>query len=162
MTTSPAPRGWHVARWGPLGWTETGLKLAAAAVGVIALIVALQDPIDWAGPARGAQVGILGALAIGLTFAIADRIIEREIVSMVVILILVAGHWCMVVALETSNEVEALLAIFAGLMLVGELVKLGFLANSDFRVRDLPRGLLFALTGIYAAGYLLLLLLIPL
>lgn len=160
-TDAAAPRRWHLANWGALGWTETTLKLAAAAVGVAALVVALGDPVDWAGPARGGQVGILGALSIGLTVAIADRVIEREISSLVFVLVLAAAHWCMVIALEINAGVEPLLGAFAGLMLVGELVKVTFLAASDFTVRDLPRGLLLALTSIYAFGYALLLILIP-
>lgn len=160
-TDAAAPRRWHLANWGALGWTETALKLTAAVIGVAALVVALGDPLDWAGPARGGQVGILGALAIGLTVAIADRVMEREILALVFVLVLAAAHWCMVIALGISAGVEPLLGAFAGLMLAGELVKLTFLATSDFTVRDLPRGLLFALTSIYAIGYAFLLILIP-
>ncbi len=161
MSTGSVGRRWHVADWGALGWTETALKLAAAVIGVVALVVALGDPIDWAGPARGAQVGILAALSLGLTFAIFDRVIERELISLGFVVAMVVGHWCMVVALEINGGVEPLLGAFAGLMLAGELVKLAFLATSDFTVRDFPRGFLFALTGIYVVGYAFLLVLIP-
>lgn len=159
MTARATSRGWHLGTWGSLGWAETALKLAAAGVAIAALLVALGGSIDWAGPARGGQVGVLAALAIGLTFAIVDRVIEREIIAFAFILVNVAAHWAMVVAVEISTDIGALVVTFAALILAGDLVKLRFLAASGFTVRDLPRGLLFALTGIYAAGYVLILVL---
>ena len=104
-------------------------------------------------------MGILAALAVGLTVAIVDRVIEREVIALVFVIVNAAAHWCMAIAVEISADVGALLVAFALLMLAGDLVKLGFLATSDFTVRDLPRGMLFTLTGIYVVGYVVLLLL---
>ena len=43
-------------------------------------------------------------------------------------------------------------------MPAGDLVKPGFLARMGYRVRDLPRAVPLALTGAYAAGYAVLIL----
>ena len=49
-------------------------------------------------------------------------------------------------------------AFFLSLMLAGDLVKMLFIAvHRDFTVRDVPRIVLYALTGVYVAGYALIL-----
>jgi hypothetical protein len=42
-------------------------------------------------------------------------------------------------------------------MLVGDLLKLVFLAVSDFTVRDTPRSVLYGLTLVYVVGYIVIL-----
>jgi hypothetical protein len=55
----------------------------------------------------------------------------------------------MVFALHTVAGPGALLPTFAGLMLIGDLVKLVFLRVRDFAVRDTPRAALHGLTLVY-------------
>lgn len=156
MTGAPR-RDWHVGRWGPLGWLETALKGAGIVVGVAALVTTLGRSADGAGGLRLAQVVLLAALSVGLLAAVADRLLEREIVGMAFIPFMLAGHVSMTVALARDGDLGGYVVAFGALMLAGDLVKVGFLATSDFRVRDLPRVVPIALTGAYAAGYAALL-----
>ena len=150
-------RGWRAADWGPLGWAETLLKGAGVIVGAGALVAAgVAGLPDGAGGARLAQVVMLGVLSMGLVAGIADRIVQREAVSMAFILLMNAGHWSMTVALAGSAGVGEALLAFAALMLAGDLVKLAFIARTGFRVRDLPRRTLVGLTAAYATGYAVL------
>jgi hypothetical protein len=156
---SGSARGpWRVGEWGPLGWLETALKAGGVGVGVAALLTALERPVDGPEGLRLAQVILLGVLSAGLVAAIADRVVEREVIGMAFIPLMLAGHVCMTVALARDGDLGGFVVAFGALMLAGDLVKLAFLATSGFRVRDLPRAAVFGLTGAYAAGYAALLL----
>lgn len=65
----------------------------------------------------------------------------------------------MVVALVGEPGPGGLLLGFAGLMLLGDLVKLVFLWVHDFSVRETPKVALYELTLAYVVGYLVILLL---
>jgi hypothetical protein len=151
-------RGWHVGDWSALGWVETALKAGAIGVGIAALLTATGRPIDWAGGPRLAQAIILAALSLGLVAATADRLAEREAIAMAFVLFNNVGHWCMTVAVARDPDVGGFLIAFSALMLAGDLVKIGWLARSGYRVRDLSPAVPFVLTGAYAAGYLALIL----
>lgn len=151
-------RSWHVGSWPALAWAETALKALGIGVGVAALLTALDAPVDGAGGPRLAAVVILAVLSLGLVAAIADRVAEREVVGVVFILAMNAGHWCMTVALA-RDEVAGFLVAFAALMLAGDLVKLAFLARSGFTVRAVPRAVVYGLTASYAVAYAALILL---
>jgi hypothetical protein len=154
---SGARAPWRVGEWGLLGWTETVLKGAGAGVGLAAGATALGAPADGPSGVRWAQVAVLAALSLGLVVAIADRLLEREVVGMAFIPLMVAGHLGMTVALARDPGADTALVAFAALMLAGDLVKLIFLVTTGFRVRDVPRGAVLGLTGAYAAGYAALL-----
>ncbi len=156
----PASKEWHVARWPLLAWLETAIKLGAIAVGVVALVQALsRGSFGLPGGLRLVQLIVLAVLSLGLLAAIFDRLAEREVVAMVFVLLNNLGHWGMVVALVTTAGPGSLLPIFAGLMLLGDAVKLVFLRVHDFQVRDTPQTVLYGLTSIYVVGYLVVLLL---
>jgi MFS superfamily sulfate permease-like transporter len=148
-----AAPAWHVADWGPLGWTETVLKTVGAGVGVAALLTALDRPADGASGARLVEVVLLGVLCVALLAGIADRFAQREVVGMVFILVMNAGHLAMAVALGRDPDVGGYLIAFCALMLAGDLVKLAFLARSGFTVRSVPRAAVFGLTGAFALVY---------
>lgn len=158
--TEKTGKKWYVAQWPPLAWLETGIKLVAIVVGLVALIQALSSGV-LALPSglRLAQWAVLGLLSLGLLAAIADRVVEREIVAMVFVILNNLGHWGMVIALASEPGPGVLLPLFAGLMLAGDVVKLVFLKAHDFEVRNTPRAVLFGLTSAYVVGYLVLLLL---
>lgn len=138
--------------WGLLGWLETAIKWAALSLGIGALVGTLGDRADGPSGARLAQVVILAVLTAGLVAGIADRLIDREIVGIVFVPAMAAGHLCMAVALARA-EIDEALVVFCALMLAGEAVKLAFLATSGFRVRALPPAAVYGLTWAYAAGY---------
>lgn len=159
-STGRPARGWHVAKWPPLAWLETVIKLAAIVIGIIALVQAQSSgtyglPSGW----RLAQFIILALLSLGLVAAIFDRLAEREIVAMVFVLLNNLGHWGMVVALASEPGPGWMLVAFAALMLLGDLAKIVFLRVHNFSVRDTSQAVLYALTSVYAVGYLVILLL---
>jgi hypothetical protein len=157
---SSQPRRWHVAAWPPLAWLETVIKLAALIIGIITLIGVIGDgAFDLPGGARLAQTIILAVLALGLVAAIFDRWIEREIVAMAFVIVNNLGHWGMVIALASGQDLGAALNAFCALMLLGDAVKLVFLRIHQFSVRDVPRPVLYGLTLFFVAGYALLLVL---
>ncbi len=151
---------WHVTAWPPLAWLETAIKLVALAIGVFVFVNALDGgPFELPGGVALAQMVVLALLSLGLVAAIGDRLIEREIIAMAFVIVNNLGHWSMVLALGLGVTGHAV-ALFATLMLAGDLVKLLFIATTrDFTVRDLPRIMLYALTGVYVAGYALIVLL---
>ncbi len=156
-----APPPWHVGDWGPLGWAETALKTAGVLVGIAALLTASDHAPDGASGARLVAVVILAVLSLGLVAGIADRLAGRELVGLLFILGMVAGHVAMTVALARDGGLGGYLAAFAALMLAGDLVKLVFLRTTGFRVRSVPPAAVYGLTATYAAAYVVLLILAP-
>jgi hypothetical protein len=156
--TAPNPK-WLLARWSGLAWLETVVKLAALSCAMVALIRTSGTTPSFPSDLALVQWITLLVLALGLLVAIYDRLLEREIGAMVFVIINILGHWGMLFALTRQPGPGWLLPLFAGLMLLGDLVKLIFLRTSDFRVRDTPKSVLYGLTAIYAAGYGLILLL---
>ncbi len=152
-----APHSWHFARWPLLAWLETIIKLAALAVGIAASFSALSaGNIAFPAGLRLVQFVILLILSLGLIAAIFDRIADREIIAMVFVVVNNLGHWGMVLGLAAGSE---RLLLFAGLMLVGDLVKLWFIRVHHFTVREFSPRVLYALTLFYVGGYSLLILL---
>ena len=173
--TAPAKQ-WYVGNWTGLGWLETGIKLIAHVVAFVALIWAIRgtDFRFWGGM-YDLRVIILAIMALGLTFAIADRYVEKETIAMIFVISNVIAHWGMVYALWRQpcscglllliNYQPQfllpwqLLPIFAALMLLGDLVKIVFLLRTKFTVRGYSSRVLVYLTGGYAIGYAVLLVL---
>jgi hypothetical protein len=158
MSQSPtSSRSWHIAHWPLLAWLETIIKLAALTIGIIAGINALSVG-GFALPTglQLAQFVILLVLSLGLIAAIFDRIADREIIAMIFVVVNNVGHWGMLLGLATGSEY---LLWFAGLMLLGDLVKLWFIRMHDFTVRDYAPRILYILTLVYVGGYMLLVLL---
>jgi hypothetical protein len=163
MSDSPTPaetRQWYVYHWPLLAWLETIIKLGAIFLGILALLQTLAGgTFVLPRGLRLAQFIILAFLSLGLVAAILDRLVEREIVAMIFVVLNNLGHWGMVIALATKPGPGALLPAFAALMLAGDLVKLVFLKVHGFSVRDTPNAVLYGLTSVYVVGYLVILLL---
>jgi hypothetical protein len=158
--SQPPGKRWYVAKWPPLAWLETVIKLVALAFGVTALADALSSAeFALPGDMRLAQLILMTILSLGLVAAIFDRFVERELVAMGFVILNNLGHWGMVLALASEQGPGSRLVPFAGLMLLGDLVKLIFLRAHDFQVRDTPRSVLYGLTLFYVVGYVLLLML---
>jgi len=158
MTVNDASKKWHVANWSLLGWLETGIKLIAFVAALVALITALSSGTFTApSGAHLIQVIVLSVLSLGLTAGIVDRYNQREIIAMGFILLNNIAHWGMVYALLTIPAPASLLLIFAGLMLVGDLVKIYWLRVSGYTQGGYPQSVLYGLTGIYVVGYIIIL-----
>ena len=156
MTTKPAVK-WHIAKWPPLAWLETIIKLVALIIGISVGVTALAVG-EFALPTgtRLAQFIILIILSLGLIMAIFDRIADREIIAMIFVVLNNLGHWGMVLGLAAGSE---WLLWFASFMLLGDLVKLLFIRVNRFTVRDFTPRILYALTVFHLGGYALLILL---
>jgi len=152
---------WYVAEWSPLAWLETGMKAIALTLGITAAVRALSGGgLVLPGGMRLAQLVVQGLLSLGLIAAIFNRLMEREIVAMLFVIVNNLGHWGVVLALASEVGPGRLLFGFAGLMLLGDLVKLAFLlTHPEFTVRDAPRSALYGLTLLYVVGYAVILIL---
>lgn len=171
MSDAVCPRSrtaWHIASWPLLAWLETAIKLVAIVLGTMAFVEARFGGVMWqAGMAavwrpdyaRLAQWIILFILSLGLLVAILDRVREREVVAMLLVILKNLGHWGMVFALASKPGPGGLLVGFAGLMLLGDLVKLVSPRLHDFAVCDAPRAVPYDLTLIYVVGYAAILIL---
>lgn len=153
----PVPKTWHITRWPALAWLETIIKLAALVIGIAAGLNALAgSSLAFPQGIQLAQFSILAILSLGLVAAIFDRLADKEIVAMIFVIINNLGHWGMVLGLAAGAE---RLLPFAGLMLLGDLVKIGFIRVHKFTVREFSPKILYALTLFYVVGYALLILL---
>ena len=160
MTNLSSAKVWHVAKWPPLAWLETAVKLVALGIGVGTAVAALANP-TFAFPTglRLGQFILLVLLSLGLVAAIFDRLADRELIAMAFVVLNNLGHWGMVLALATASDLGRTVWLFAGLMLLGDLVKLWFIKAANFTVRDFPQRTLYVLTTVYVVGYLVLLVL---
>ena len=148
------PRSWHFADWPPLAWLETVIKLFAL---LLAILTAYRGIQRWTFEFPTGLVLvewiIMLLLSLGLTLAILDRIQNREILAMGFVIVNNIGHWGLTYTLMTDPGPGSLLAVFAGLMLLGDLVKLLFIRIHTFKVRDVPKSVLYGLTAFYVVGY---------
>jgi len=141
---------WHVARWGMAGWVETAIKLVA----IFFAITAALDDGAWAVPAsHRLAFWTLSAVTIAYVVAVADRWIDRELVALAFVLAMIAGHASLVYAMGRAEWPARPVRVFAGLMLLGDLVKLATFVHTGTRVRDLPRAVPIAMTAVLAALY---------
>jgi hypothetical protein len=146
---------WHVARWGTLGWIETGFKSCAFLCAYAALATSITTA--WLAPrgVRVAELVLIGIATVGLLAAIGDRLLEREIVAMVFVCFNNLAHMALFASLVTTAGPGGLLTAFAVLMTCGELVKLQFLRSTGFTVRNTPTSIVIGLTTAYAVVYAL-------
>jgi hypothetical protein len=147
-------RRWHTSTWPPLAWAETAIKSLAIVAAVTALATAITDPA----PPRLQGIHLvplvlLGLLSVGITAAIIDRWIERERVAMVFVLLNNIGHWSAFTALLLSPDPQPWIAVYAALMLVGDLVKIAFIVRHGFSVRGASPRTLIGGVLLFVLGY---------
>ena len=155
MTLARQTTRWHVARWGTLGWIETGVKSAAFVCAYVAVATSIMT--GWSTPrgVRVAELVLIGIATLGLLAAIGDRLLEREIVAMVFVCFNNVAHLALLTSLATTDGPGRLLTAFALLMMCGELVKIRFLYSTGFTVRNAPASIVIGLTAAYALVYAL-------
>jgi hypothetical protein len=153
VSASPDRAAWHVAGWGTLGWIETGIKSVAFLCAYAALATSITT--GWSIP-RGVRVAefvLIGVATLGLLAAIGDRLLEREVVSMVFVVFNDVAHLALLASLVTTAGPGRLLTAFTVLMTCGELVKIRFLRSTGFTVRNTPTSVVIGLTAAYALLY---------
>ena len=155
MNASREAADWHVARWGALGWIETGVKSCAFVCAYVALASSIST--RWSTPrgVRIVELVLIGIATLGLMAAIGDRLLERETVAMVFVCFNNLAHLALLVSLLTTAGPGRLLTAFALLMICGELVKIRFLHSTGFTVRNTPTATVIGLTAAYALVYAL-------
>lgn len=155
MNRSRGAAAWHVARWGLLGWIETGIKSLAFLCAYIAFASSVTT--GWSTPRgiRIVELVLVGIATLGLLAAIGDRLLEREIVAMVFVCFSNLAHLTLLASLLTTDGPGRLLTAFAVLMMCGELVKIRFLHSTGFTVRNTPTSIVIRLTVAYAIVYAL-------
>jgi hypothetical protein len=144
--------GWHVARWGVLGWVETALKSVGITVGVIAAATGGAFAVPATG--RIAYWAVV-AVAVGYLVAVFDRWADKEIVAMGFLVAMLVGHWTMVYAMGRPDGAVGAVRLFATMMLTGDVVKIVYFATSGARVRGLPPMVPIVMTSILVAVYAL-------
>ena len=158
MNTTRAPwsgqTGWHVADWGPWGWSETVVKL----IGIIVAFAAAIDEGAFGVPSSNRLAyWLLVAAGVGYVAAIADRYVDREVVAFAFIVATVLGHVAIVYAMGRADWPSTPVRAFASLMLVGDLIKIGFFATTRASVRGIPWTVPLAMTSALAIAYLIVL-----
>jgi hypothetical protein len=153
-TKSSAPwtgqTGWHIASWGPWGWAETIVKLAGVAV---ALAAALEGGAASTPATHRVPYWILFAVAVGYIGTVIDRLIDRELIAIGFVLLMLLGHWSMAYAMGRPAWPTSSVRTFAALMLVGDLIKIGYFVTTRTRVRTMPWTTPTALTGALVVAY---------
>jgi hypothetical protein len=153
-------RQWHIAKYPALGWIETIIKAVAIGIGISALVASLgKGAFALPAGSRLLELIMMTVLALGLTAAIFDRIIEREIIAMVFVIFNNAAHWGIVASLAFLQNANPYLFPFCVLMAIGDMVKTIFLKAHSFQVRNVPQFILFGLTSIYIVSYIVILIL---
>ena len=168
MNGESSAKRWYVGRWPPLAWLVGVIKGVAIAIGIAAHVRARAVGVLWRPEMLGvwhpepvvlAQGIILVILSLGLVIAVLDRLRSREVLAIVFLLLNNLGHWGMVMALAFKPGPGWRLPAFAGLMLVGDLVKLVSLQIHGCTVPGISLAVLNRSTAAYAAGYSLILVL---
>jgi len=99
---------------------------------------------------------LLGVAELGLILAVGDRFVERELIAMGFVCIANAAHLGMLFALLADPGPGVLLSLFCAFMFTGEVIKLGFLRTTGFRVREVApvvvQGLVVGYAAIYAVA----------
>jgi hypothetical protein len=155
MTLADQTNAWHVARWGTLGWIETGVKSSAFLCAYVALASSITTGWSTPGRVRVAELVLIGIATLALSAAIGDRLVEREIVAMEFVCFNLLAQLALLASLVTTAGPGRLLTAFAVLMLCGGLVEIRFSRSTGFTVRNAPVSIVIGLTAVYAVVYAL-------
>lgn len=125
--------GWHVANWGFLGWLETGLKVTALVLGIIAFaqsdsaapLLLLDNP-------RVLGVLFFALLTLLTLGQVVVRLTQREIISVIFAVAQVIGHFALLIALLRVPPTTRLAVAFGALYVAGEMVKQRFLTTTGY------------------------------
>jgi hypothetical protein len=152
--TATTERSWHFGEHHPLAWAETAVKAVAFVVAYVAFAHALDRGLHSPSGVRIAELALLGAAELGLLLAIADRVIERELVAIGFIVFNNAAHVGMLYALLAVPGPGGLLSIFCAFMLGGEVIKLRWLHKTRPTLRQIGLMAAQAFVVAYAVIYL--------
>jgi hypothetical protein len=152
--TATAERSWHIGDYHPLAWAETAVKGMAFLVAYAAFAHALDRSLHSPSGVRIAELVLLGVAELGLLVAIADRVLDRELIALAFVVLNNAAHAGMLYALLAVPGPGELISLFCGLMLAGELLKLRWLHEARPSLPQLSVMAAQAFVVAYAAIYL--------
>lgn len=178
--------GWWLNRWPLLGWLETFVKMAAwlfvprivmdgakplpedtILSMVSSLLLQQQQP---QGPAAAAaavtaafavETAIMLIAASLIAAAVIDRLVYREIISIMFVFPNNWAHWNVALSMLRYGKAGInvrYLRIFLLLTFAGDIIKLIFFAVHDFSRLNVSRYVLYALVAIFAVLYFTVLL----
>lgn len=150
--------GWHVAHWGSLGWAETavkGLALTPVIIEAVARPVASDAGLGWSVPSdHRLPFWMIVLVAAGYVGTLVDRVVDREIISLVFVIVTLIGYWSVVWLAGLPPWPASLIRWFAVLVAVGEVLKVAYFVTTGARVRRLPRSLPIAMTSMSAGVHI--------
>lgn len=156
-----SPRGWWLNRWPLLGWMETFVKIAAwCFVPYVTLDnqnanMANVD-VRHMSPSFAVETLIMLIASALLAAAIIDRLIYRELISIMFVFPNNWAHWTVTMAMlrhGRSGVSSRYLRIFCFLMFAGDIIKLLFFTFHDFSLLSVARYVLYALVAVFALMY---------
>jgi len=96
---------------------------------------------------------ILGAIFIAL---VVHRILDQELFALAFMVLQVIAHWMMTLILFTAVDPGAFFFTYIFLMLLGEYVKMGFLALADnIDVKFLTKPILYGLSAFFCVCWVI-------
>lgn len=141
--------GWWCNRWPLLGWLETFVKIAAwCFVPYVPVQGAPRLPFESMSKIFAVETAVMVVASSLITAAIIDRLVYREIVSMIFVFPNNWAHWTVTSAMLRSGRSGInvrYFRIFCWLMLTGDIVKLVFFAVHDFTRLNIARYVSFTL-----------------
>lgn len=149
--------GWWLNRWPLLGWLETFVKIAAwCFVPYVPVKNAPVVSFELISKQFAIQTATMVLASALITAAIIDRMVYREIVSMIFVFPNNWAHWTVTWAMLRSGRDGInvrYFRIFCWLMLAGDIVKLVFFAVHDFTRLNIARYVLYLLVAFFAVLY---------
>lgn len=136
--------GWWLNRWPILGWMETFVKVFAwtfvpSAIAPVSSTATTSDVLMSA--EEFSQAFIMGLASVLLAAAIVDRLVYRELVSIVFVFPNNWAHWSVFLALARGSQqirTESFRA-FLWLMFAGDVIKLVFFAVHGFEIKAIAK-----------------------
>jgi len=147
--------------YGVLGWIETllkGLACAAAFVSISQYNSNLSDVVFLV--ARIVATVMLGLLQGIYTALMVFRFLDGELFAIAFSILLFLANFAMLIISIYSVDPSQYVFVYAFLMLLGEFVKMMFLflkKKEEFSVRFLNRSMLWAVSGVMACLYVVIL-----
>lgn len=145
--------GWWLNKWPTLAWIETFVKIAAWLWVPAAIAPARQGVTGVHSAERLIQTLIMGAASLLLAMAIVDRLLYREIISMIFVFPNNVAHWAVFYALVRGAVDTYAYRYFLCLMLTGDVVKLVFFVVHGFEIKLVLKSVLYFLVALFAAMY---------
>lgn len=135
--------GWWLNRWPLLGWLETFVKIAAwCFIPYVSVENAPLAQFETISHSFVIETCVMLVAAVLLTVAIIDRLVYREILSMIFVFPNNWAHWTVAMAMWRGgrNGIHVrYMRVFCWLMFAGDIVKLIFFAVHDFSRLNISR-----------------------